>query len=352
MEEGSEQFLETLIETPSPSGFEESNLLNWRERVEGQVDELETDAYGNTTATLNPGCETSVVLTGHVDEIGFMVNHITDDGYIYLKKIGGVDLGVAQGQRVMVHGDGDVPGVIGRTPVHLQETEDEKQPEIDDIYVDVGAEDADDVRDMGIEVGDTATYDVGLQQLGNDVVAGRGLDNRIGVWVVAEALRQIDGDELDVTVHGVATVQEELGLRGAKMSSYSIDPDAALVVDVTFSTDVPKVSPEKHGVVELGEGPSLKHGKENHPALVEGLEETADELEVDLQHEAILSHGATDADAFFVSRGGIPSVFVGVPNRNMHTPAELVSTSDLEDVRDLFTGYVENLDSDVEYSKI
>ena len=353
MEEDSLEFLRTLVETPSPSGFEDENLENWRGRVEGVADEIETDAYGNTTATVNPGNDTSVVVTGHLDEIALMVNHVTEDGYVYLKKVGGIDTGVAQGQRVRIHGDdGDVPGVVARKPIHLQEDEEkEKIPDMHEIYVDIGAEDAEEAHESGVRVGATATYDAGFERLMGGVVAGRGLDNRIGAWIAAETLRGVDADELDVTLHATATVQEELGLRGAKMAGYSLKPDVALVVDVTFATDVPDVTETQHGEVALGEGPTLKHGKENHPVVLRRLRKVADENEIDTQDEAIMSRGATDADAFYTARGGIPTVSVGVPNRNMHTTSELVDLNDLEAARDLFVGFVESLDSEDKFGR-
>lgn len=353
MEDDSLEFLRRLVETPSPSGFEDENLSNWQERVEGVADELRTDAYGNTTATVNPGCETSVVVTGHVDEIALMVNHITDDGYVYLKKVGGIDPGVAQGQRVRIHGeDGEVPGVVARKPVHLQEDEEkEKIPDVHEMYVDIGAEDREEAREAGVRVGATATYDAGFERLMGDTVAGRGLDNRIGAWIAAETLRAADGDGLDVTLRATATVQEELGLRGARMAGYSLKPDAALVVDVTFASDVPDVSETKHGEVALGEGPTLKHGKENHPVVLRRLREIAEQSGIETQDEAMMSRGATDADAFYTARGGIPTVSVGVPNRNMHTTSELVDLNDLEAARDLFVGFSESLDAGEEFGR-
>jgi len=353
MEEEPLDFLRTLAETPSPSGFEDDNLRNWIERVEEVADEVRSDSYGNTTATLNPGCDTSVVVTGHIDEIGLMVNHITEDGYVHVKKVGGIDPGVAQGQRVRIHGgDGAVTGVVGRKPVHLQEDEERKEiPDLHEMYVDLGAEDAEAVRDAGVHIGAPATYDVGFEELLGDTVAGRGLDNRIGSWIAAETLRAVDAESLDVTLHATVTVQEELGLRGAQMAGYSLEPDAALVVDVTFASDVPNVDEKQHGTVELGEGPTLKHGKENHPGVVERLGGVAERLGIEIQNEAIMSRGATDADAFYVSRGGVPTAAVGVPNRNMHTTAEVVDLNDLEGARNLFVGFAEGLESDAGFSR-
>ncbi|XGI84032.1 M42 family metallopeptidase [Halorutilales archaeon Cl-col2-1] len=356
MDDDSLDFLRRLVETPSPSGFEIPNLENWRERVGDFADEIETDAYGNTTATLNPGCDTSVVVTGHADEIGFMVRYITDDGYIYVERIGGIDPGVAEGQRVTVHtrdNGEDIKGVVGRKPIHLQEDEDrEKVPDLEELWIDIGADDREDVEDAGVSVGDPVTYDVGFERLQGDVVAGRGIDNRIGIWVAAEVLRAVDPEKLDVTLHAVATVQEEVGLKGAQMVGYDLDPDVALVVDVTFATDMPGLSGKKHGEINLGEGPALKHGRENHPRVLEHLQTVSDSRGIELQNEPMMTRGGTDADAFYVSRGGIASASVGVPNRYMHTPSEVVSLTDLEDARDLFAGFVEELDPDESLRRI
>lgn len=354
MESDSKEFLRQLLETPSPSGFESENLENWRARAADVADEVRTDSYGNTVATVNPDAESSVVVAGHVDEIGMMVNHVTDDGYLYVKKIGGVDEGVAEARRVVLHGDeGPVQGVTGRKPVHLQEDEERDEvPEMEEVFVDVGAEDREEVEDAGVRVGSPVTYDVGYTELRNEVVAARGLDNRVGSWVAAEVLRSVDADELDVALHGVVTVQEELGLRGAKMAGYSIEPDVVLVVDVTFATDVPGIDETKHGELEVGGGPTLKHGKENHPVVLERLREAAEAADVEVQDEAMMSRGATDADAFYVSRGGVPTASVGVPNRNMHTTSEVVDLNDLEAARELFAGYAERASPEDDYGRL
>ncbi len=354
MEADSKEFLRQLLETPSPSGFESENLGNWRARADDVADEVRTDSYGNTVATVNPDADSSVVVAGHVDEIGMMVNHVTDDGYLYVKKIGGVDEGVAEARRVVVHGDeGAVRGVTGRKPVHLQEDEERDEvPDMEEVFVDVGAEDREEVEDTGVRVGSPVTYDVGYTELRNEVVAARGLDNRVGSWVAAEVLRAVDADELDVALHGVVTVQEELGLRGAKMAGYSLEPDVVLVVDVTFATDVPGIDETRHGDVEVGGGPTLKHGKENHPVVLERLRDAAGAAGVDVQDEAMMSRGATDADAFYVSRGGVPTASVGVPNRNMHTTSEVVDLDDLEGARDLFAAYAEEASPDDDYGRL
>ncbi len=354
MEAEQKQFLKDLLETPSPSGFETENLRRWRERAEEAADTVRSDSYGNTVATVNPGADASVVVAGHVDEVGMMVNHVSEDGFLYVKKVGGLDEGVAEARRVVVHGEeGDVSGVTGRKPIHLQEDEDkESPPEIADVYVDVGVDSEEEARQLGVHVGAPVTYDVGYTELAEDVVAGRGIDNRIGCWVAAETLHAVERDELDVTLHAVATVQEELGLRGAEMTGYNLEADVALVVDVTFATDTPDVTESKHGTVEVGEGPTLKHGKENHPIVLKKLQDAAKERGIPVQREAIMTRGATDADAFYVSRGGVPTASVGVPNRYMHTTSEVVDLGDVEATRDLFTGYLENADANDSYSQL
>ncbi len=346
MDMESRNFLESLIDTASPSGFESDNLEKWLDRAGGYADEVWSDAYGNSVATLNPGMDTEVVVAGHSDEIGLMVSHITEDGFLYVRKVGGVDIGALPGKKVNIHGgDEVVKGVIGRKPIHLQkENEREEIPDLEEIYLDIGVEDRSEAKDIGVHVGAPVTVDIGYDELENELITGRGLDNRVGIWSACEILRKIDPDELDVTVHSVATVQEELGLKGAQMISYDIDPDLSLIMDVTFATDVPSIDEKEHGSIELGEGPSLKHGKENHPVLIEELRSAADRFGIDIQHEAMTNRGATDADAFYVSRGGIPTLSIGIPNRNMHTPVEIVDESDLDALTDLLSSFLMDMD--------
>lgn len=343
-------FLHELLSTPSPSGSEDEIVEKWADRV-SDVAEVETDHYGNTVATLNPGEDFCVGIACHLDEIGYMVRHIDDDGYIYLQAVGGVDESVARGQRVTVHtDDGPVTGVMGGKSIHLLvQDENRTVPKLEDIWVDVGADDRAEAEEAGVRVGDPVTFSVTTDELQGSKLTARALDNRAGAWAVAEALRELADSDLDVTVKAVATVQQEVGMVGSRILSGDLGLDAVVVTDVTFATGSPPIREEKHGEVELGGGPVRRHGKENHPALVDALGEAADERGIEVQNEPLgirgpkelMDYETTDADKFV--NGGQPTAFLGIPCRYIHTPSELVDVDDLRATRDLLVGVAERL---------
>lgn len=332
MEGSQRDFLDALLETASPSGFETPGQEVWVEYVDSFADRVETDEYGNAVAVLE-GNDRSVALTGHCDEIGFIVRTIDDDGTISLARIGGSDKTVSKGQHVQIHAeDGPVPGVIGQTAIHLREDHDTE--EITEQFVDIGAEDDEAAKEL-VEVGDPVTFQQRLTDLEGDRIAARGLDNRIGVWAAAEALRRADAAGHEATIYAVSTVQEELGLRGAQMVGFDLNPDVAVATDVTHATDDPGTPGDKKNGVELGEGPVVARGSANHPNVVEAVRETAADAEIDVQLQAAGSRTGTDADAFYTARGGIPSLNIGVPNRYMHTPVEMLELTDLDETAEL-----------------
>ncbi|MFB6095884.1 MAG: M42 family peptidase [Haloferacaceae archaeon] len=335
METAQREFLENLLTTPSPSGFEARGQRVWVDYVSAFADEVRTDDYGNAVAVHEGSGEgPSVALIGHGDEIGFMVRRITDDGFLRITPVGGADRTVSKGQHVTVHAETPVQGVIGQTAIHLRDVGEEEYDDITEQYVDVGAADGDEAREL-VDVGDPVTVSTTVEELHGDHLAARGMDNRIGVWSAAEGLRRAVEADVDATVYGVATVQEELGLQGAKMVSFDLDPDVAVAVDVTHATDHPDLDDSRRGPVELGEGPVITRGSVNHPRLVELAREAAAAGDVDIQFQAAGTRTGTDADAFYTTRGGIPSLNVGLPNRYMHTPVELIDTGDLVAVADL-----------------
>ncbi|MFC6835243.1 M20/M25/M40 family metallo-hydrolase [Halomarina ordinaria] len=332
MDEAHREFLDELLATHSPSGFESPALSAWVDYVSEFADDVTVDAYGNAVAT-SEGDERSVAFGGHADEIGFMVRDVDDDGFLALTRVGGSDKTVVRGQHVVVHADDPVPGVVGQTAIHLREGDDEI-PDINENYVDVGATSKEEAEEL-VEVGDPVTFASRVENLQGSRLAARGMDNRVGIWAAAEGLRRAVERDADATVHAVATVQEEVGLNGAKMVGFDLAPDAFVAVDVTHATDAPKTPKEKSTSVDLGGGPTVARGSTNHPGLVRGVREVAEREGIDVQLEAAGSYTGTDADAVFVSRGGIPSLNVGVPNRYMHTPVEVVDTADLDAVADL-----------------
>lgn len=341
MEKAPLDFLRRLIETPSPSGFEMTAQRVWADYVRPHCDEFSTDAYGNAFARLgNADAAPHVVLAGHIDELGFMVSHINDDGFLFVQGIGGIDRALFRGQRVHVHGpEGVIHGVTGSLAIHLQEPDDRKKvPELHEMYVDIGAKSREEAGRLA-RVGDSITYADGFETLQNNRVAARGCDNRIGVWSAGEALRRLASKKPRACVTAVSTVQEENGLYGATMAAYSLKPDVALVVDVTHGTDIPNCSKPKHGDVRLGLGPVISFGSSNHPVVVQRLLDVAAKEGIPVQREANPRRTGTDADAFFLQRGGIPTASLGLPNRYMHSPTEVIDLADLEAMAKLLAAF-------------
>lgn len=335
MRQASYQFLKTLLETPSPSGFETIGQRVWMDYVGKFADEVYSDTYGNCFAVVNPSGSPRVLLTGHSDEIGFMVQFINDEGFVYFQSIGGSDPALARGQRVIIHGnDGPVNGVIGQLAVHLQENDDRKRvPDFHQMFIDIGAKTKAEAQ-ARVRVGNPITYNYGVVELGNGRIAARGCDNRIGTFAAAEGLRLAaeNREKLTACVIAASTIQEENGLYGATMAGYSAKVDVALVVDVTHATDIPLCTKAKHGDVRLGSGPVISIGSSNHPVVNARLEALAAQEKINLQFEANPRHTGTDADAIFKQRGGIPTVSMGLPNRYMHSPVEVIELNDLENL--------------------
>ena len=338
MDEPRESFLRRLLDAPSPSGFETAGQRVWVDYVEEFADEVRTDAYGNAVAVYDGG-DTEVAFTGHADELGFVVTAVTDDGFLRVRPLGGVDRSVTEGTQITVHtDDGPVNGVVGQTAVHLRGAGEHEPADVTEQHVDVGAEDGEHARDL-VEVGDPATLAAGVHDLAGTRIAGRGLDNRTGSWVAAEALRRAAEQDADCTVYAVNTVQEELGTRGASMVAFDIDPDVALVVDVTHAADNPSYPSDHASEVELGGGPTVTRGGSSHPEVARAVRDAGDAEGIDVQVEAMSTTTGTDADAFFEARSGIPTALVGIPNRYMHTPAEVVDLADVEDAADLLAAF-------------
>ena len=329
-------FLDDLLATASPSGFETPSQRVWTDYVRGFADEVSVDAYGNAVAVHegDPDAPT-VALTGHADEIGFIVRDVLDDGFLRIARIGGSDRTVSKGQHVTVHADEPVQGVIGQTAIHLRDPEEDQYDEIAGQFVDIGATDAEAAREH-VEIGDPVTFSTEVEELVGDRIAARGIDNRTGTWAAAEGLRRAAERDVNATVYAVSTVQEEVGLKGAQMVGVDLDAvDAFVAVDVTHATDNPDVDSEHRGPVELGGGPVIGRGSANHPVLVDLARDAAADDDLDVQLQAAGSRSGTDADAFYTARGGVPSLNVSIPNRYMHTPVEVIDTADLDAVADL-----------------
>lgn len=333
MRDESFEFLRHIVNTPSPSGYEQRAQAIFRDYVSRFADEVHTDVLGNSYAVINPDGYPRVMLSGHVDEIGFVVHYISDDGFLYFSPVGGHDSNIPVGHRVYVHTkSGPVLGVIGRKPIHLLSDEERrKKPELSDLWIDIGATSKKEAEER-VRLGDPVTYVYDLQPLMGELVTARGFDNKMGCFVVAEALRLLSErrSELQAAVYAVSTVQEEVGLRGARTVAYEIDPQVAITVDVGHSIDYPGVDKKKHGDQAIGKGPVICRGSHVNPLVFELLVETATEKEIPYQIEVAGGRTGTDNDVIQLSRSGVATGLVSVPIRYMHTPCELLHLNDLD----------------------
>lgn len=351
IDSSAQDFLEELLITPSPTGFESAGQKVWKDYISEFADDVEADAYGSAYAKLNTSFDVvTVMLEAHCDEIGMIVQYITDDGFIYINKLGGSDSTIARAKRVNIHTrNGIVSGVTGNTAIHLQDKKNGggDQPAWKDIYVDVGASSREEALKL-VQVGDPITYADEYDFLSENILTGRALDNRIGGFMIAQVLRKLNErrDELKVNVVALNSVQEEVGGFGARMMSYRIEPDLALVTDVTHATDTPGINHKEHGLVKLGQGPSIQHGGANHPEIVAYIEEISKKKEIDIQHEATSVRTGTDTDSIFYQKTGIPSALISLPLRYMHSPVETASTKDIEALINLMTESVLGLKPD------
>jgi len=346
------EFLRRLINTPSPVGYEARGQRVWLDYARQFADETFSDTYGNCVAVLNKGGSPRVMLAGHADEIAMAVNYINDEGFIYVRKMGGVDAAITKAQRVTIHTrNGPVKGVVGNVAPHLMKEEKEpKLPKIHDLFIDIGVGSRKDAEKL-VQVGNPITLVDEFDLLRNDLAVARAFDNRIGTFAVIEALRLLKESKgkLQAEVCAVSNVQEEVGLFGARQIAYSLKPDVAVVVDVTHATDYPTINKPQHGDVKVGKGPTITHGGCNHPEVVDRLEQVARNKKIPLQHEAISSTSGTDTDGIFWTRGGIASALVSLPNRYMHSPVELVSLKDLGMIPELLAAFAASLKSGEEF---
>jgi len=341
MNKTSRDFLKALLETPSPSGYEQPAAKLWRRYVEDSVDELVADVHGNSIAILNPKAEFKFMLTGHIDEIGLTLMHIDDKGYIYTAQIGGVDPALLVGQRVsIVTNKGSVLGVIGRKAIHqMQPDERKKGVEMDNIWIDIGAGNKKEAQKR-VQIGDPVVIDVECRTLYGDKIVSRATDDKAGAFVVAEVMKALTKRKLNICVIGVATVQEEVGLRGAITSAYRVHPQAGIAVDVTFASDHPDTDPKKTGEVKLGKGPVLHRGPNINPVMERELFNIAKARKIPCQLTAEPRPSGTDANAIQLCRGGAATGIVSIPNRYMHTPVEVISVKDVDYCVKLLTEFL------------
>lgn len=352
MEKAAKDFLFELLRTPSPTGFEAAGQEVWLKEVSKYADETANDAYGSAWGILKGGSKKTLMLEAHCDEIGYMVKHVLPAGFLAIDLIGGSDAATARGRRVTIFGDkGEVPGIIGNIAIHIRERKDEKAPEVHELIVDIGAKNEKEVTAMGVRVGCPLVYSESVSEIGKSGLVARALDNRLGGFIIAQVLKNLSQGKIPAwNVVVLNSVQEEIGCYGARMATYRLSPDAAVVFDVTHATDTPGIKNEKYGKVEMRKGPTITHGGCNHPNVVARLVETAQKKKIPLQHEASSRHSGTDTGVIFMTKEGIPSALVSLPLRYMHSAVEMVDLSDVEKTIDLLTGFVQSLSAKDEFA--
>ncbi len=333
------EFLNKLLDAPSPSGFEQPAQRIVRQRMKPFADEIRSDVHGNTIVAINPKGYPRIMLAGHCDQVGFMVRHISDDGYVHFASIGGVDASVVPGLRLTIHGAGGaVDGVVGKKAVHLMKPDERGRTnvEISELWLDIGAKNRE-AAAKRVAIGDSITYKASIMKLEGGLIASPGTDDKVGVFVVMEAIRQIraSGKPCPCAIFAVSTVQEELGFRGAHTSCFGLDPQVGIAVDVCHASDYPGIDKRIAGDIVVGKGPVITTGPNINPVMAELLLSSAKGMNLPFQRIGEPSGTGTDANAIQISRAGVAAALVSIPNRYMHTPVEVVSLTDIENAAKL-----------------
>ena len=340
-------FLSDLLKARSPSGYEFEAQRAFERHVGKIADSLEKDALGNRLATLNKKGDPILMLAGHMDELGLIITYVNKDGFIYFDTIGGHDRVMIPGRRVVIQtAKGPVKGVTGKRAIHLMDEADRKKvPEIHEIWIDIGARSKKEALER-ISIGDVATYDNDFEVIHGSVAASRAFDNKAGAYVVGETLIRLarHRKRLAARVVSVATSQEEIGVRGATTSAYSVNPHIAIAVDVGHATDHPDCDNRKYGETKLGGGPILCRGANINPVVYKQLHACAVKEKIPFQLEADPRPTGTDARAIQMGRGGVATGLISIPLRYMHTPNELVDLQDVENCIRLLVAFALSLE--------
>ena len=355
MKSTSLEFLKSLLDSPGPSGFETAPSRLWRTAAEQFADEVTVDIGGNCVASINPDGAPRVMLAGHIDEIGMMINHVDDQGFIYFSTIGGWDHQVLVGQRVAIATKrGNVEGVIGKKPIHLIKTDDrDTASKVTDLWIDIGAKTKSEALKR-VRIGDPAVLASSTLELPHRRIVSRSMDNRIGAFVVLDALRILAHRKPAAGVFAVATVREEIAWTGggAKTSASGLDPHVAIVVDVTHATDHPTVEQKEHGDIKLGKGPVLSRGSVVNPVVFETLVKVAETQKIPYQLAAAPSDTGTDADFIHTTLRGVATGLVSLPNRYMHSPNEMVDLGDVDKAAKLLAAFARRVTATTDFRPV
>lgn len=351
MEPAAKEFFQSILETPSPSGYEQPVQRIVREYAGYFADDVATDLHGNVIVSCNPGAPLRVMFAGHADQIGLLVTYIDEMGYIYTNTIGGWDPQQLIGQRMTIHtDDGPIPAVIARKAIHLLSQEERKQVvKTKELWLDIGAKDQKEAASV-VNIGDPVTLELGYQEMRNNLANSPGMDDKTGLWICMEAARRaVKRGGLNVSIHAVATVQEEIGLRGAHTSAFGVDPHVGIAVDVTHATDCPTVDKNQEGEVNLGGGPVVYRGPNMNPVVVDHLRAAGKSADIPIQWGAIGKGTGTDANAMQLARAGVATGLVSVPNRYMHSAVEMISLDDLDYCADLLAEFVLGIETNADF---
>ncbi len=347
MHESRVEFLRRLIASPSPSGFEQPVQAVIRAEIGQYSDEVRADVHGNVIATLNPNGNPRVMLTAHCDELGFLIRYIDEEGFLYFAPIGGFDPSTLPGERVLVHTPaGSIPGVLGRKAIHLMDSDERSQaPKLANMWIDIGVSSRKEAQEL-VPIGSTATRAAQLEILRGDLVVSRALDDKSGVFTLVEAMRRLHEQRarLKAGAYFVSAVQEETGSRGVRTSTYEVNPQVAITVDVTFASDHPQTSKQLLGDVKLNEGPAITIGGFTNPRVYQLLVAATKEAGITYQYDIAAANTGTDNDNIQVTRGGVATGLLNIPCRYMHTGSEIVSLKDIETTAELIAQFVLLLD--------
>lgn len=340
------EFLQALLEARSPTGHEYEAQAVIDRYLQPLADEYAKDALGNRLATLNPEGDPVLMFAGHMDELGLMVKHIDDKGFVYFDTLGGHDPTMISGRRVVIFNkQGEVKGVTGKRAVHLMDVEDRKKvPKFHEMWMDIGATSRDEALER-VSIGDPAVYDMGFELIHGTIGTARAFDDKAGCYVVCEALRRLSKDKakLQAKLVSVATTQEEIGTRGAITASYAVNPHIGIAVDVGHATDHPDCDARKHGKQELGSGPIIGRGPNINPFVFQRLIDVAEKQGIPYQVESEPRPTPTDARAIQMARQGVAASIISIPLRYMHTPSEVVDLLDIEHAVQLLVGFALSL---------
>lgn len=345
MRKESKEFLYELITTPSPTGFEQPVQRVVERYVSSFAQVVERDLHGNLLVGINAAAKRRVMLAGHSDQIGLMVQHVSKDGYLYFAPLGGIDGSVLWGSRVTIHTEkGPIPGIVGKKAIHLQSAEERSKPkiDIDKMFIDIGAASQKEALSL-VRIGDPITFELGIQELRNNLITAPGLDDKVGLFVAVEALRLCANAKLSVGMYAVGTVQEEVGLRGAQTATFGIEPEVGIAIDVIHATDNPGHDNSCAPTVTLGGGPCVSRGPNTNPVVEKMLHAAAKKARLAVQTTPASRPLGNDANSMQVSRRGVATAAIGIPNRYMHTQVEVCHLGDIEASAKLLARFVQDI---------